>query len=70
MQACRLAQKCIKSGYGTSPRPSGVGVAAFSISGIVQMSNEELAEYFAVKECSADLYLVCTSRAKAREIVI
>jgi hypothetical protein len=34
---------------------------------IHKMSNEELAEYFAVKECSATLYLVCTSRAKARE---
>jgi hypothetical protein len=34
---------------------------------IHRMSNEELAEFFAVKECSADVYLVCTSRAKARE---
>jgi hypothetical protein len=34
---------------------------------IQKMSNEELAEYFMVKECSATLYLVCTDRAKVRE---
>jgi hypothetical protein len=33
---------------------------------IQKMSNEELAEYFMVKECSATLYLVCTDRAKVR----
>lgn len=31
------------------------------------MSNEELAEYFMMKECCATLYLVCTDRAKVRE---
>ena len=34
---------------------------------IQKMSNEELADYFMVKECSATLYLVCTDRAKVRE---
>jgi hypothetical protein len=33
---------------------------------IQKMSNEELAEYFMVKECSATLYTVCTDRAKVR----
>jgi hypothetical protein len=32
-----------------------------------KMSNEELAEYFMVKECSASRYLVCTDRAIVRK---
>jgi hypothetical protein len=39
-------------------------VSAHAQEDIQKMSNEELAEYFMVKECSATLYLVCTDRAK------
>ena len=34
---------------------------------IQKMSNEEMAEYFTVKACSADFYVVCTDRAKMRQ---
>jgi hypothetical protein len=34
---------------------------------IQKMSNKELAEYFMVKECSDNVFLVCTDRAKVRE---
>jgi hypothetical protein len=33
---------------------------------IQKMSNDELAEYFMVKECSATLYLVCTDKEKVK----
>ena len=33
---------------------------------IRKMSNDELAEYFMVKECSATLYVVCTDKEKVK----
>ena len=40
--------------------------SAFAQEDIQKMSNEELAEYFMVKQCGADLYLSCGNRAKVR----
>jgi hypothetical protein len=31
------------------------------------MSDDELAEYFMVKECAADLYVVCTDRSTVKQ---